>query len=300
MPQLSDLIATTHRYLESGRKVEINQLANPVSANATTISLSNNLGGITQGVYVGIDLEIYYVLSTNTSANIATVLPGQLGSTSTSHTSNTTVYVNPRFSDFAISKAINDDLLDLSSPSNGLFQMLSTDITFNPVYRGYDLGVPAGTDIIDLYDIRYKTVMPTKYWPSIRDYQLARNMNTSEFASGYALFINEPGWPSQPMHVLYKATFSPLVNTTDDAVTTAGLPATAVDIPPIGAAIRLMAGREIERNFVEAQGNPKRAEDVPPGAIAGSPKNLMMLRVQRIQAEADRLKRAYPSLTRRS
>jgi len=63
----------------------------------------------------------------------------------------------------------------------------------------------------------------------------------------------------------------------------------------LGAQIRLMSPREIKRNFTESQGDTRRADEVPAGSVAGSVSNLLRLRRDRIQAEAARLARAYPT-----
>ena len=57
---------------------------------------------------------------------------------------------------------------------------------------------------------------------------------------------------------------------------------------------RLVAPREIKRNFTEAQGEPRRAAEVPPGAVASSMRTVAALRQQRITTEASRLLQADP------
>jgi hypothetical protein len=58
--------------------------------------------------------------------------------------------------------------------------------------------------------------------------------------------------------------------------------------------MRLMAAREIKRNFIEAQGDTRRPDEVQPGAITNSIANIQRLRRDRIIAEAGRLKAQYP------
>jgi hypothetical protein len=58
--------------------------------------------------------------------------------------------------------------------------------------------------------------------------------------------------------------------------------------------MRLMAGREVKRNFTESQGDTRRAEEVPSGAVANSMLQLQRLRRDRVMAEAARLNRQYP------
>jgi hypothetical protein len=61
-----------------------------------------------------------------------------------------------------------------------------------------------------------------------------------------------------------------------------------------GIILRMMNGREIKRNFIEAQGDTRRSDEVPPGAVRDSTTTLARLRRERIIAEAARLKAQYP------
>jgi hypothetical protein len=71
------------------------------------------------------------------------------------------------------------------------------------------------------------------------------------------------------------------------------LTATMLDLPPLGAEIDLTLPREISRNFMESQPDPRKAQDVPPNAVASSVNALVGRRAQRISEEADRLQRQY-------
>jgi hypothetical protein len=121
-------------------------------------------------------------------------------------------------------------------------------------------------------------------------------MPLTAFASGNMLQLYEPAAPGRAIRVKYRAPFGQLVNLTDNVGTVTGLPDSAMDIPPMGAAMRLVAPREIKRNFTESQGEPRRSEEVPPGAVAGSWRGLAGMRAQRILSEAMRLAAMYPSV----
>jgi hypothetical protein len=71
------------------------------------------------------------------------------------------------------------------------------------------------------------------------------------------------------------------------------------DILEMGVMIRMLSVREVKRNFMEAQGDTRRADEVPPGAIRDSFNNILRLRRDRIIAEKAKLARQYP-LTIRS
>ena len=92
----------------------------------------------------GLFLELIWRSSTSPprpSQGAIGVVPAYAGSSNANHASWRDCLHQPaQFSLFDIGVAINDDPLDLSSSTNGLGQTCHTDQTFNPTYRGYDLG----------------------------------------------------------------------------------------------------------------------------------------------------------------
>jgi hypothetical protein len=297
MPTLaSDLIESTRHHLLTGQPEKLNKLSGSLTNSATTFALAYDVAGLQAGTIVAIDLEEIFVFSVDsTSKTVTDCIRGYNGSTAATHSSGAIVTVQPKFSKFRILEAINDDLKDLSSPLNGLYQLKTVDLTFNPVTFGYDLA--GATGMIGIQEVRFRTPGPQKTWPKIDSWQLLRNATSSgdfgDFPSGFALVVYESAQPGYPVHVVYRAPYVPLVNLTDNVLTVTGLVDTMLDLPPIGAAIRLVAGREIKRNFDEAQGEPRRAEEVPPQANIQSVSGLRALRRDRIMAESVRLQRAY-------
>jgi len=297
MPVLaSDLIESTRRHLFTGQPEKLNKLDGAINSSVTSFTLKYDTGGVQAGTILSIDLEEIYVFSVNATAKmVQDCSRGYNGTTAASHVDTSLVTAQPKFSQFRILQALNDDLNDLSSPSNGMFQIKTVQLTFSPVRFGYDM--TSVTDIISIAEVRYRMPGPTRTWPRINSYTLARNMPSSgtfgDFPSGTALILYETAYPGYPIQVRYRAPYVDMTNLTDNVTTITGLQSTALDIPPLGAAIRLVLGREIHRNFDEAQGEPRRAEEVPPQASAGSMRGLAALRQQRINAEAARLVRAY-------
>ncbi len=164
MADFADLIQKTRRRLEPVGITETLTLSANIAAGATSLGVTDASGTILAslqpGQTLGIDLEVFFVLSITSST--VSVVPGYSGSTEAAHSSGALVRVNPRFSDFDISTAINDDLVDLSSAMNGLFQVQSVEITYNPSIAGYDLaGVTAINEILS---IRYKVPYPIGKW----------------------------------------------------------------------------------------------------------------------------------------
>lgn len=254
------LIGETQRHLFSGFVEERNSLAAGVAAGATQLTLSRDLKGIKEGSMVEVDLELFYVSRIDASAKIIYVDGAQLGSYPADHLQGAAVIVQPRFSQFGILSAINEELADLSAPTNGLYQIKEFTLTTMVAGQNYDLSsIPGALDILDVSYSSYSTVLIT-----------------------------------------YSAQFGQFTALDDDVTGISGIPVTARDILPLGAAIRLQAPSEIKRNFTEGQGEPRRAGEVPSGGRMNAIRSLEQMRQRRIKAESARLSNLYPTKRYRS
>jgi hypothetical protein len=289
----SDLVEATRAHLDSGSRPELNRLNGAITSSATTLVIEFAAGSIVTGAVLAIELEHMYVWSI--SGSTVTVERGWNGTTKATHADDVLIYVNPRWSAFTILRAINAELASYSSPRWGLFQMKTVDLTYSAATVGYDL--TSVTDLIDVYELRWKGYT-TGDWPLIRRWSLARNMATTEFASGLALLLDEGAGPGKTIRVRYKAPFAELTALSSDVQTVAGLPASANDIPPLGAAARLVAPREVKRAFTDSQPESRTAAEVPPGANRSAAGTLLQIRDARLHEEAARLNQRYPTLAK--
>lgn len=289
MSTVGNVITRTQRQLLSGLVEQRNKTNGSLTASATTVTMLYDLTGIREGAVLEIESELLYVWAVDTGAKTVTVERGFNGTVATTHASGTIVIVNPRFPRHQILEAINDDLYDLAAPANGLYRIRTLDMNYN----GSDLFVnlPAVGEVIDLIEVRIRYTS-TDY-PVVRNVQLIRQLPTKDFGSGIALKLNEAE-RSGDLRVVYKSPFTRVTKESDDLQTVAGYPLSAEDILVMGAQIRLMAPREIKRNLTEAQGDTRRADEVPSGAVTNSVMNLMRLRRERIMAEATKLDSQYP------
>jgi len=190
--------------------------------------------------------------------------------------------------------ALNSELDDLSSTANGLFRVVSVDLDYNGADR--QINITGSTTILGLIDVRFRYVSDEH--PVLRHVRLQTGLPTTDFASGNTLVFDESVMASD-VRVRYRAPFVRATNEASDLTTNCFLPATCDDIVEMGVILRMMGAREIKRNFTEAQGDTRRAEEVPAGAIAGSVANIMRMRRERIIAESGRLKAQYPILFRK-
>lgn len=298
MTTLGDLVQTIQRRVLSDLREELNELGTGINSTTNTISLAagQSLGSIANtGTTLQIDYELMYVISAP-SAGAIQVIRGFSDSVAATHSTNAIVNVNPRFPAVDIIRAINEDIDDLSAPTNGLYQMLELTVTFIPVQQGYDLTGLTNEAVLDLWEVRAWEYGPTNKFPVIPPnmYKLQRNADPSVFPSGMALVLDQGGYPGRPLRIQYKSPYStPLALATDDVQDVTGLHPQAHDIPILGAPARLMQFRELKRSFSEAQGEPRRAQEVPVGASLTASKGLMQYRDMRIGGERERLNKMY-------
>jgi hypothetical protein len=287
----TDLIQECTRYLYSGSRDPQNKLASSMNALETNVVLTYDIGAARAGAVLSVDLELMYVWDVvDEAAKILTVERGYLGSTPATHSADVLLTINPKFSQFAILAAINADLDDLSS--NGLFKEASLTTTYSSAVQGYDM--TGATNVLEILQVKYDDPGPAKLWPEIKAYKLRRASSTTDFASGLALVLYEGGQTGSPLRITYGTTFTKFTGLAEN-VTTTGLPATAYDLPPLGAALRLQYMREGQRNFNEAQPTSRRADEVPQGANLRAAGGIAQLRKERIRDERNALRKIWPN-----
>jgi hypothetical protein len=285
----ADLIDETRLHLTSGKNEQVNELSADYTAGVGQMSFKHSLKGITPGHTISVGLNTLYVVAVSEAAKTATVIAGQQGSVDANADAGTAVLVQPRWTDHRIFRELNNDLRSLSSPHLGLYRSVAKAVTFVSGTFAYDLAA----DVISVDEVRVDEPGQHRTQPPIRSFEVIRDADTTLFPSGVALRINEPGWPGRALRVRYRASFLPLSTVGTDVAAT-GLPDTAFDLPPMGAALRLVAVKEIARNQTEAQPDTRRAGEVPPGAVLGSYRGLAGLRAQRIEEERSRLRAQTP------
>jgi len=287
------LLDRVARQLLSGTVEERNKLATSVDSSETTFVASYDLAGLRAGTIFEIDSELCYVWEATTGNKNIVVERGYLGTTAASHTAGAIITINPRFPKAQMLDALNQDIDDLSSPVNGLFRVVVQNVTYNGSDRQVNL--TSATNVIDLLDVRLRYLADD--FPVIRRVRLQRDLPTSDFASGFALTFDESVMAGT-LRVRYKAPFARVTSTGDDIQTTAYVPVSMEDILELGVMQRMLSVREVKRNFIESQGDTRRSDEVPPGAMRDSFTNIQRLRRERITAEAGKLARQYPLVTR--
>jgi hypothetical protein len=281
----------------SGHQEQLNRLSAGYVAGSGTMSFDFDMAGIRSGSILSVGTSTFYVWDISANLKTATVQASWDSTTDQDWPAGTVVRVSPRFTDAQILRALNEDINDISSPSNGLFQIGTTELVYDSALVGYDLSL--APNMISPIELRVENPGSFKEWTRIPSFKfrVVKGAPTGQegFESGMALFLYDTwaGATGDRLHLTYRKGFNQLANSFSTKLGT-GIPSSAWDIPPLGAAISLMAGREIKRSFVESQGDSRRATEVSAGASTSSVNALRLLRQQRITAEAQRLDGFYP------
>lgn len=289
---VSELIEETRRILFSGQREERNKLTQDIVPEDNSLTVTYDVGSITRGTKLSIDFEDIYVWGTS-SQTVTPIDRGQFGSTAAGHLANSTIHVNPKFSNNEIYNALNDELASLSTPANGIFIPIAYEFIYQPTIEGYELD----NDVIDVIDVRYRLPGAAKSWEYSTDWDI-EHLTGVEFSSRISLSIRD-AYPGQNVVVRTKLAFPTLLKNMNFDTDNQLIPTTVLDILTLGAAWRLVSSREVRRNFDEVQGDTRRAGEVPPGANLGAARELGRIRQQRINEEASRLSQLYPQRSRR-
>ncbi len=289
MTTVATVLNRASRQMLAGVVEERNKLASSLNDSTTSVVLSYDLGGFRAGSVFEIESELFYVWEANTASKTLTVERGFNGTTAAAHSANVLATLNPRFPRAQMLDSVNAELDDLSSTMNGLFRVVTADLTYNGSDR--QINITSSGTIIELLDARLRYLSADH--PVLNSVRLQTGLPTADFASGNTLVFDEPVMAGT-VRIRYKAPFTRATAESSDLTTNCFLPTTCDDIVETGVILRMMNGREIKRNFVESQGDTRRSDEVPPGAIRDSITNLARLRRERIIAEAARLKAQYP------
>lgn len=297
MTTVADLVAKTQRHLLGQHRERYNRLTSLISSSATEITCDFSIqeSGVTRGSIIAIEDELLYVIDQTASqlaANKATVIRGFRGSTAAEHTSGQLIHANPRFPVFLIKDALK---AEIASWPAGLYREVPVDVAIGSVDTGYNFaGAPTTWYSAVDYLWSPSTGAGTTAWTSLSGVHVERGLPTTSYASGAALFLDR-ALSAGTVRVILSAPFD-LTTFADTTVveTTIGIPASAVDIAPLGAAAQLLSTREAPRTNAESQGQPRSAEEVPPMFISQAAARLRAEADRRIGMEAFRLMARRP------
>jgi hypothetical protein len=305
---VKDMIEETRRHVAGTLRYQYNQLAAACGTNDLSVAFVLPVNGIVAGGTIAIEDELLYVQGVGGGNATATVIRGVDGTAPSTHLGGTIVESSPRFSTFAMRRALMEEI---ASWPNSIFQVpapltlslkgpgAATGATgtagAGQYQAAYDLSPLA--DVLHLLEVRHEpwSAGYRNSWPLFTWVELARGMPADLFPSGMALVVKEKIPTSVRVNVVYALPFN--VSQFGDANLCGadiGLASSMFDIAPLGAAHRLLAPQEIERTQADIWGQERDATQVPPDMIGRAANRLMMLRDKRLAEEAERLDNRWP------
>lgn len=287
MSTVAALIEETRGHLMGAHTVQLNRLSGAMDASQSSVAMEFDTSFIARGSTLCIDDEIMYVWALNASTRTATVQRGYLGTTATTHADDALVESNPRFPTPMIRAELKKEI---ASWNQRIWTTTEVAIAVATSTRTVNL-TNAPADFLHVLRVRTPTT-DTDLAPRNLDFRVERGYG--DYASGTALILSSVLTEATTVSVLYATPFD-LDPFTDavDLVTDIGVPQSALDIPPLGAAWRLLSTREVSRTNIESAPEPRVAQDVPPGHIIQTARQLKAIRDERIGDEGRLLLHKY-------
>jgi hypothetical protein len=208
---------------------------------ATSVTLAN-LTTVQPGAILDAAFEMMLVTAFNSATKVATVVRGFLGTTAVAGTTSTLVRVNPPIPTAAIYDAVLDDL---RSWDERLYKIELATVTFGASDTSIVVTPTANPFRILYARPRPRTALERRRFLNMR---LRENENTTQFASGISLHIDDAFGYSATVDVAFAMPFSLTgLTTTTNLVSTTGLSEGMLEILKWGALYRIVAGKETRR-----------------------------------------------------
>lgn len=256
MSTIQDLVNDVRRHTFGSMPENIGVFENDVAAGARTLVFDQYTEGILPGHIVSCGLNVWFVRNFDDTSKTAVVLPAYGGSNEDACSAGSAVYLNPTVTDFEIFGHLCDAFRQMSSPSNGLYKRDTWTDDVDSIYNTYTIPDEAA-GMLSLIGVRYRNTAYPDVWQDIpnRFIEVQRSQGVIRTKIGLSA-VGE-------LEFRYKAPFTVPTSLSDDPEADCGLSSTMLGIPALQAAADLLRATEGRRNQVVAQGDPRRAEEVP-------------------------------------
>lgn len=289
MTTIRDMVADTRRMAFGSMTEQINLVKEPYSAGSDILKLELDVTGITPGMMLSSDLNTWYVKGIEASTNTVYVIPGYDSAPKRAASVGDFVLIKPRVTDWFMFESLNQEILRLSTPEHGLYQIAEWTADVDPTWQTYPFPT-AANDMIGLLRVRYRMPGTTDVWLDIPEKSYRVQIEAGE--NRVRILRNIPS--GTEVRFLYKAPFVQAENLDDDAVEVCGMSPTMVDIPTLGVLGTLLRTSESRRNQVQTQGDSRRAGEVAAGANISVASRIEKDHQMRIWEEAARLIQRVP------
>ena len=272
-------------------------LTDEITTTTSTIASPTILSlGSTESVGKGIieiGEELLWVDSYDRIANTATIPPygrGYLGSTASTHASESKVTISPTFPRFSIKRAIDDTIKALGA---SIYAVKSTTFTYNAAVSTYAFN---NLDINNILSITWQSIGPSREWIPIRRWDFDSLANTSAFGSNsQTVTIGQEIISGRTVKVVYATNPTPFgVDYSTEYSTKTGLPDSTRDLVILGAVYRLITYLDPARASQVSPQADETDSKRPYGASQSAVKHLYALYTQRLAEEIQSQQQNFP------
>lgn len=289
MTTIADLVADARRMTYGSMTEQINLVSANAAAGADTIQMELDITGITPGMVITSGLNVWYVKGSNPGSKEVYVIPGYDNSPQNAVTLGDRVTIKPRVTDWYLFNALNDEIRKLSSPTSGLYRVGTWTVDVSPTYQTYEVPSEA-LDMTNILRVRYRWPGTPDVWSDLRT--SSYRWIVSETGNKIQVLVNVPS--GTEIEFTYKAPFVEAADLSDDPIADCGLAQSMLDIPPLGVASTLLKTTDARRNQISAQGDSRRAGEVPSGVNLSSAAMMDRDYKMRVQDEYARLVQRFP------
>jgi len=283
---VSEAVYDIKHQLYGSIRTEKNRLQQELSATASIMQLDFPAQGASRGAFLEVGEEIVYSWGATTSGSQSVqIARGEFGTTPAVHPVGTTVEVNPRFPVARLLNTMRDEIRSWPEQIFGVKTFQLGVVENNWTYLD---GIP---NLIR--PLRFSHVDDKGRWTEVRNWRMTKTLPS---ASGEAIGVELFNLPANThgLGVLAAVGFDLSTFTMDtDLQSDVGLASSMLDLLSIGTTWRVFSTREIQRTFIEAQGDSRRAEETPPTHITQTARTLERMRDARLQEEQQRLVSEY-------
>ena len=293
----STTIDRIRRQLSSGLRNEVNVLAATITDSQTSIQLTYDVtANIVAGAILSVGTELMRVISVDQGTKTAVVLRGFHDSVAAAHTAGVEVWINSRFTGMDIYDAMIEEI---GSYGPQLYQVVTVELTVADSQEIVEL--PVGfVGCYGLIDAHRKwndqaSTTQSMAWPraNIRLIRYDPAQWTEYPTSGLALRLIDPVAAGKLM-VKAAMPYHTSIGLNQDLITHCGLQETMLDVLSLGVRLRLLHANEAGQTNRTTQDEPRRVQELPPGATVQQSQLSISLYRNRKSEEINKLRAINP------
>jgi len=293
MTTIRDLVQQARRTAYGSMTETVNLIRGGYTPGTKELDLELDVQGISPGMIVSAGLNVWHVIGVDVPLKRLTVIEAWDGSKNDPLPGDEVVYVRPRVTDWHLFTLINEEITGLSSSVKGLYRVHTETLTarYSP-YAEYHLDPSLTFEMESVLKVQVRPPYgQDTRWVDVP----ARTYRVNSTPQGASLRFLEDYAPHMgEVKVFYKSRFRAAQSLSDDPITNCGLTDTMLDIPALGAAVSLLRTTESRRTQIAVQGDPRRADEVPPGSNSSAARELQREYQSRIDEERIRLTNLHP------